>query len=420
MRCLVLALGSVFALAACGNVQPGPVPTEVVSEVPTKMWVRAQGELKAAKATVLRVPGQNFVRRQLVWMQPDGSQVTSGEVLARFEAPQSKLELDKTLLEIQRNALARAAKESELGIGLDSLEVELAQAESALVIAQRYARADFDAFARNTILDAVQDEAFLGEKAGVLRWRQAQSAERGAAELNVLGVQRGNLETDARMKREDLSALEILAPHDGIFMLAPTWSGELPRLGEQLWATGDFATLPDVDTLEVELTLAQAEANAVSVGQKVELAPVGFPEQQVVGEITWIAASPRPISRQNPAKFVSLKASVPAEQAKVFGWVPRQAFTARITIFEADAAITVPNVALTGSGDHAEIKVMENDEVKLRSVVLGARGPARTQVLQGLAPGSRIILTARDDFSGSTTESSATRKDMSIEPEVRE
>lgn len=415
MKRTVLVALATLALAGCGDTTRSGRATEVVAQAPVEFWVRAEGELKAAKATPLRVPGSNWARRQLVWVLPDGSPVKAGDMVARFEAPQSKLQLDKALIDLQRNALARAGKETELDVGLGRVDVELAQAESALTIARRYARADFDAIARNTILDAVQDEKFLGEKTGVLRWRQDQSSQRGEAELNVLGVQRGSLEADVETKRGDLSALELRAPHDGIFMLVQGWSGEPPRVGEQLWANGEFATLPDVETLEVELRLPQQEAQGLALGQEVELAPLGHPAQLTTGEITWIASAPRAISRQNPARFVSAKASVPAAAAREYAWVPGQAFTARVILLAADKAITVPNVALSGNGDRAEVNVIEDGEATARPVVVGIRGPSRTQIIEGLAAGERVLLAAEPaagdaDEAGDSNDTTATGK----------
>lgn len=387
-----LALLAALVLAACSGDDGAVSATETVAVAHAEFWVHAQGELKAAKATALRVPGQNFARRQLVWMLADGSPVKAGDLVARFEAAQSKLQLDKALLDLQRNALARASKEGELEVGLDRVEVELAQAESALAIARRYARADFEALARNVVLDAVEDEEFLQEKTGVLRWRQDQSAQRGEAELDVLGVQRNTLEADAANKRGDLDALELRAPHDGIFMLVVGWSGELPRIGEQMWATSEFASLPDIEALEVELRLPQQEAQGLALGQKVALAPLGHPDQPAEGAITWIASAPRAVSRQNPAKYVSAKASVPAAAAKRHGWVPGQAFTGRVILLSAADALTVPNVALSGEGEQAFVTVLEGGEPVRRPVQLGVRGPARTQVLSGLEAGERVLL----------------------------
>lgn len=402
LRPAMLAIAVAAALGACGDSTPTLRPSERITAAPVEFWVQAQGELKAAKATPLKVPGQNFARRQLVWMAPDGSAVKEGDVVARFSAAQAQLELDKALLDLQRNALARAGKESELGIGLDRVDVELAQAQSSLVIAQRYARADFEALARNTVLDAVQDEQFLGEKTGVLRWRQGQSAQRGAAELDVLGVQRNSIDANADNRRNDLAALELRAAHDGVFMLVAGWSGNRPQVGEQMWAGGDFANLPDVDSLEVELSLPQQEAQGLAIDQRVLLHPLGRPDQQVEGKLTWVASAPRQLSRQSPAKYVSAKASVPAEGAVRHGWVPGQAFSGRVILLSGEPALTVANVAVSDEGGEPHVMVLEDGEPVRRVVSLGVRGPARTQVLSGLAEGDRVLLGRdRSEAAGS-------------------
>lgn len=401
-RCALLAVAVASLLCACGDATPPPGPSERITVAPVDFWVQAQGELKAAKATPLKVPGQNFARRQLVWMAPDGSAVKQGDVVAKFSAAQSQLELDKALLDLQRNALARAGKESELGIGLDRVDVELAQAQSSLVIAQRYARADFEALARNTVLDAVQDEKFLGEKTGVLRWRQGQSAQRGAAELDVLGVQRSSIDANADNSRSDLAALELRAAHDGVFMLVPAWSGNRAQVGEQMWAGSDFANLPDVDSLEVELSLPQQEAQGLAPGQRVLLHPLGRPEQQVEGELTWVAGAPRPLSRQSPAKYVSVKASVPAQGAARHRWVPGQAFSGRIILLSGERALTVANVAVSDEGGEPHVMVLQDGEPVRRVLTLGVRGPARVQVLAGLVEGDRVLLGRARGEAGST------------------
>lgn len=404
-----LAPGAALLLASCGGPDSESRPTEQLALAPAEFSVRAEGELKATKATPLGVPGQNWSRRQLVWMIEDGSQVSAGDVVARFSAAQAQLELDKAMLDLQRNALARASKESELDIGLDRVDVELAQAQAALVIAQRYARADFEALARNTVLDAVQDEKFLGEKAGVLRWRQEQSSERGKAEIQVLDVQRDSIDANASNRRDDLAALELTAAHDGVFVLTAGWSGTRAQIGQLMYAGTDFASLPDTTSLEVELNLPQQEAQGLAVGQRVQLHPLGAPGQTVEGELTWVASAPRPINRQSPARYVAAKASVPADAASRYGWVPGQAFAGRILLLSEPEALTVANVAIAQEGGESTVQVLKGGVASTRAVTLGVRGPARSQILSGLSVGE-VVLLGRDIAPGEAPEMEAGRE----------
>src|SRR5262249_24850803 len=127
---------------------------ERVALAPAKLVVYGEGSLNSAQPTSLVVPGTQWSQRQLRWLLPDGSWVKSGDVVARFTAEQSKLKLATALVELQRNVLARAAKQMELGDTQGKLTVDLDQVAGSLAIAHRYAGATEQAVARNKILDA--------------------------------------------------------------------------------------------------------------------------------------------------------------------------------------------------------------------------------------------------------------------------
>lgn len=395
-RLLAFAVLSALALSACSEAPEAVPALEVLQPAPLDLWIEASGELKAAKATKLVVPGQNWAQRQLVWMAPDGSPVKAGDVVARFGAEETQLELDKALLNLERNALSQATKRAELEIGSGRLDVDIAQVQSQLAIASRYAQADFAAIARNVVLDAVADERYLGEKREVLDWRKGQSAERGSAELQVLSAQRDTVAMGVKTREDDLGALELRAPHDGVFVLATNWGGEKPQIGAQMWAGNDLATLPDSRSLEVELSLPQIEAQVLAVGQTVALHPVGRPEEAFEAPISWLASAPRATSRNSPIKYLAFKVAVPTEVGATHAWVPGQAFQARVLLKTADAALSVPNLAVQTDAGQTTVRVWANGEARSRPVTLGVRGPARSEVLEGLAPGDAVVLAQAD------------------------
>lgn len=381
-----------LALAACGKSAPQGFVTEKVASGPLLITVAATGDLKSTQSTPLMVPGQQFTQRQLEWILPDGSRVQQGELIARFSAQQSKQDLAEALIDLQRNALAHAGKQSDIDTQHSKLDVEMAEVDTQLGIARRYAHASLLALARDQILDSVQDEHFLTTKKGILGWRLDQSGTRGEAELAVINAKRATFELKANQKRADLDALEVRAPHAGVLVLQADWSGVTPHVGSTMWAGDTFANLPDAAALEVELWVPGLQAQGIAVGDTVELHPLGDPAQTTTTKLSWIAAAAQPRSRQSPVKYISLKAPIPADAARRYGWTPGQRFAARVVLLDAKDTLSIPNLALANGSEGPVVTVREGGRNVQRRVTLGARGPARAQVTQGLAAGDTVLL----------------------------
>jgi hypothetical protein len=391
-RHLVPVLLLTLFLGACGKPAATAPVTVRVEAAPLTLAVSGEGELRAIKATPLLVPGAQWTPRQLAWMLPDGSQVKQGEVVARFSAEQSKQDLAQALVDLQRNLLARAGKQAELGTSQGQLGVDLSDVATQLAIARRYANAGLAALARNQVLDAVQDAKFLQTKQGILDWRRDQSSTRGKAELAVLDAQRATYTVNEKQKRADLDALELHAPHDGVLVLESDWSGTKPAVGASMWAGNTFGSLPDTHAMEVQIAVPQVQAQGIKVGDAVEMHPLGLPGQSVTAKLSWVAEAAAPRSRQSPVKYLLMKAPVPAQAIARYGWVPGQHFSARVILLDARQALSVPNLAIDSHGDKATVTLREGGDIEHREVSLGVRGATRSQVLSGLRPGDEVVL----------------------------
>lgn len=385
------ALVAILALAGCTE-EVAPRAVETVVAAPLVLDVIGEGQLQSAKATPLRVPGQGWSQRQLVWMLPEGSHVEKGDLLARFTTQRGELELTEALIELERNALARAAKRGELVAGKRRVAVDLSQVAVQLAIAQRYANADLSVLARNDVLDAIQDADYLAAKQATLRWQKEQLGEHGQAERAVLDAQRETIQIQASQSRADLEALELRAPHAGVMMLTADWSGDKPTIGSGLRAGSEFGRLPDTSALEVELALPEIQAQGVEVGDAVEVSPLGRPGQQITSKISWIASAAKVMSRESPVRYLTMKAKVPAATARKYGWVPGQRFRARVIMLRDAQALSVPNLAIESRAGKYYVRVRDGGEFVRRQVQLGERGSARSQVVDGLAAGDQVLL----------------------------
>lgn len=388
-------------LAACDGASTSGAVTVVVQPAPLEIGVEAEGQLKAASSTSLTVPGPSFSQRQVAAVVPDGSRVAKGDVVARFSAKQSKQDLAEAVIDVTRNRLEREGKQADLDQTGGQLRVDLAQVASQLAIAERYAHATIAAVARNQILDAIQDKHYLDTRQGILQWRKRQSGVRGKAELGVVDARHATLALKARQARDDLDALVLHAPHDGIVMLKADWSGQKPRVGAAIFAGRPFAELPDLADMQVLLQVPQVQAQGLRPGLPVQLHPLGAPEASVTAHVSWVAATASPVSRQSPVKYLAVKVPLPAGAAKDHGWMPGMLFHARIVLADADAVLSVPNLALDTHGDTVRVRVLEHGKPTWRDVTLGVRGPARSEVVSGLQPGDRVVLAdaEREDAS---------------------
>jgi hypothetical protein len=392
-RVAILLLALVLALTGCSDAPDAAPPVEIIQAQPLELSVEALGELRSAKATPLSVPGSNFAQRQLTWMLAEGSVVKTGDTIARFSAARGEVDLAEARVNLLRNVLARSSKEADLGTVEARIAADLSQVDTDLVIAERYASAELSMIARNELLDAIQDREFLGSKQGFLGWKRDQTGQRGAAELAVLDSQRQTHALNAKTREEDLAALELIAPHDGVLMLTTDWSGERPRVGATLWAGNEFGNIPDLSAMEVQFALTQLDAAGVKIGAEIELAPLGRPEQTFKSRVEWIAAAAQPISRGNPIKYVRMKANVPASEVKRLQLVPGQTLAARVYAVRVADGLSVANVAIVSEGAQTMVELWRDGERERRAIRLGERGLARSQVIEGLSPGDAVVLT---------------------------
>ena len=391
-RMMALVLLPLFALAGCGSPETPPA-SEVVAAGELVLSMHGEGELRSARPTPLSVPGRNWAARQVEWMLPEGSVVRKGELMARFRADEGKQQLDLAELDLQRNALSRLAKESELLASQGRVDVDLAQVAVQLGIAQRYADADLSTMARNEVLDAIEDSKYLEARQDTLEWQRGQSSTRGGAELAVLDAQRATFDLNARTRREDLDALELRAPNDGVLLLTANWSGDKPMVGTTLRAGQEFGSLPDTGAMEVQIDLPQLEAQGIRAGNAVELHPLGRPDQAFVSELSWVASAATVLDRESPVKYLSMRAPVPADAVAKHGFVPGQRFAARVILLREAEALSVANVAIEQQDGRHWVQVRNGRGFERREVELGVRGTARSQVVAGLSPGDEVLLS---------------------------
>jgi HlyD family secretion protein len=396
MRAVLVMLMAMMLCAACSRAKETAAPVERVVVGPVRLMVEAEGEIRAAQATPLKVPGQQWTQRQPIWLLNDGEPVKTGDVIARFSTDQSDLELTQFLIDLDRNVFSRMAKQAVLASDQGRVDVDLVDVATRLAIAHRYADEDLASiFSRNEILDAIDDETFLNVRQGVLKWKRGQSTRRGATELAVLDAQKESFQRNAAVRRKDLEAAELRAPHAGVLMLARDWAGEVPRPGVDMMAGQVLGYLPDIAALEVELKFPQATSEGLAAGQKAFVHVLGRARDGIETKLSAVTETAQPRSRDNPAPYITLKAPLPVQAVSAQRLVPGMQVRARIELLNIATGISVPNIAVIENQGRTIVYVQARPgaEAERREIELGARGTARSEVRGGLRAGELVVLT---------------------------
>jgi multidrug efflux pump subunit AcrA (membrane-fusion protein) len=385
-------LALMLALAGCGDREPAASGAiETLAARPWAETLQVDGEINAAASTMLAVPGSGWSQRVLVSMVAEGSAVRQGDVVARFDAPQSRMELSQAELELLRKTLAEAGNAANAAVERSTLAGERAKVEDDLGLSRRYADVDLTIFARNTILDALADVGFLGAKRSYLDWKSGQAQTRAAAQDAVLHSQRDSIEQAAGRNRDSLAALDLVAPHDGVFLLVPRWDGAKPEVGASQSAGQVFGMLPDLRQLVAHFSVAEGQAFGLKAGLPVQVRLAGTGTALAL-TVTRVGSTAGTVSAESPVKYSDFDAAIPNETALKLGLKPGQALRGSVQLVARPAALTVPNLALVQDGSGYAVYTEEQGKPVRHKIELGQRGPVRSELKSGLAAGARVVL----------------------------
>lgn len=386
--CLCLCI----SLSACfGKGDAGGPPTEVLGLIDWHETLIVEGEIKTANKTPLIVPGSGWERRNLVDMVPEGSLVRKGQVIARFDSPKARVDLSQAEIELLRKALDEqsilAKDETSRGV----LVADRAKVEGDLQISERYAKAELTLFSRNQLLDALQDVGFLKDKRSYLAWKTGQVQARSSAEQAVLASQKESVSITANQQRKNLAELDLIAPHDGVFLLTPNWTGTKPQIGSSQRPGNEFGSLPDLNQLTAKFSIAESRTFGLKIGLpiKVRLAGSG---QELSLKITKVGSNASVTSSDSPVKYSEFEAAIDAANAEKFGLKPGQAIQGTVSVISQEKVLTAPNIALVQDGNEFSVFVKQGSGIQQQKVQLGLRGPVRSEIKSGLTVGTHLVL----------------------------
>ena len=181
------------------------------------------------------------------------------------------------------------------------------------------------------------------------------------------------------LAQERLDDATVRAPFPGVMTERLVSTGQYMSRGDAL------ASIVQVDPLEVEFNVPERYIGQLVDGQRIEIGVEAYPARSFAGDVAFI--SPR-VDRDS--RTVLVKARVPNPD----GLLKPGMFGSLELIFRArEAALVIPEAALSYRGDQASVVVMDAEgKAEFRPVSVGLRIAGEAEVISGLSIGERVVV----------------------------
>ena len=385
---MALAAGS---LLACGQESVVSTPVIAVQKGDVTMQIHAEGELEAVKSTPITAPAGSRRPQTLAWILPQFTPVKSGEVVARFDGSNFQVEVDETAFEIQKIMYSMLAKDREIDNSKFSFNEESKVVDYEYALAQQFNIDDPLLYTKIEMIEASDNETFLKAKSDHIDKVEANYEAKSETEKAVLDSSKQMQEAKLAMNQASLSALEVTAPHDGLFVLEPSWDGSLPEPGKSIFPGGKLASLPDLSAMQAKVLVPEVEAIGIEPEQSVRVQLHAFPGSNYRGTVTEISKTAQPKERDNPVKYFTI--TVALEVTNPEHLIPGQRLSASIQVVEQNDAVAIPIQTVFREQDQAWVYLKNGDQFARQTIQTGFCSAAMCTITQGLSGGESIALT---------------------------
>jgi HlyD family secretion protein len=390
-----------------GGTAPDSVATYQVVKQKFSRRVVAEGNLRAVKATQVTAPMNPSGAMKIAWLAPDGVLVKKGDVLVRFDPsePEKQLRAGEADLAAADAKLAEQQVKSKTDQQTRKADADLAKDE--LDEQKQFQNKDEEVFSRNQIIESQIDEGLAQAKEQHAEQTQQVEKRLASSDAAVIAVQKQKAQLAIAHAKAALQSMQILAPHDGIFVLRRDWRGELPKLGSQVWPNQQVGDIPLLDTMEAEVFVLEVDGSGLAEKQPAEVNVEARPDITYTGHIRMVEKLAQPRQPGSPVQYFAVVVALDKTDKDVMK--PGQRVKATLVLDQEDAIVVPRQAVIDREGKNLVYKKTTNGFTAV-PVELGAATSGRIVIKSGLAPGDVIALrdpTQQAQGSGSAGSAEA-------------
>jgi multidrug resistance efflux pump len=355
--------------------------------------VAVEGVLRAVESVDVGPPALSMVYEfKLAMLAPEGSEVTAGEPVMRFDTTQLQQRLQELIAERDATLSLLEKRTADYAIERRDTELELAEARAELRRAEFELAVPEEVAARRELERARIDHRLAVQRIRALEGRLGHLESRRRAELGDVANKSEQAEARVEEVESAIERMTVRAPRAGTVIYNTRRRGEKPKVGDTVWRTQDVLSIPDLDRMRAEGRVAEADVGRLAVGQPVTLRLDSYPDVEYRGRLRRIGRAVENRSRHSPEKVVAVE--IDLERTDASRMRPGMRFRGRVEVDRVEGVLTAPAGAVFPTADGAAVHRRTLLGRELLHPTLGRRNDELFEVVSGLEEGDRVLVRA--------------------------
>ena len=347
-------------------------------------YIRVTGQVQPITTVQLSPLEAGIVERLVV---EEGASVRKGDVLVELSNTSLTLEILNSEAElaekqnILRNTLI-SMEQQKLDLRLDKVQLDLDVERKRRTWQQNEELYRSNLIAREDWLQSKEDYELAAKKRELNIERQIQDSLYRTVQIEQMEDNLANMKRNMELIRQRIGNLQVKSPIDGEVGLLDVVLGQSVSSGQKIGQVNDLSDYKveaQIDESYIDRVRAGLEATFDRQGTdyKVRLRKV-YPEVrngQFRADFTFVGAHPRNI-RSGQTYYLHLELGQPTD------------------------AVIIPRGSFYQSTGGAWIYVVapEGDRAYKRQIRIGRQNPQYYEVLEGLEPGERVIVSGYENY----------------------
>lgn len=327
---------------------------------------------------------------------PEGAEVKQGQPVLGFDTTELQRRLEQKTAEADQARKQIEKERADLALRTKDERLKLAEAEARLRKTGLKLEAPPDILGMNERKKAEIEHAIARRETAAARARLDSLEAAARARIGLLDSKLQEASAVVSRTQDAIRQMTRTAPRDGTVVYVTNWRGEKKKVGETSWKGESIVEIPDLRRMKAEGEVDEADAGRVAIGQRVTLRLDAQPDDELQGRITTAARTvQRKRGTQDPLKILPVEIALDkTDPAKMR---PGMRFQGTIELGRVKNAVLIPREAVFVSSKGTYVQRRGSLDVDVVPVRLGRQNEKFVEVLSGVAPGDRILVSKEEE-----------------------